>query len=198
MFTGIITAIGSLVAPLSETGVLQVRVPASFTQGVSLGDSIAVNGVCLTVTAFESESLRFDLSSETRARTTFNQTHAQQRVNLEKALKFGATLDGHLVSGHVDGVGHVTHIDPHSQGTHMVIAVPEALRRFLAVKGSMTVDGVSLTVNEVFADGFSVTLIPHTLEWTTLKEFDVGQRVNLEVDLIARYVERLLAERQLR
>jgi|CryBogDrversion2_5_1035270.scaffolds.fasta_scaffold00215_4 riboflavin synthase len=198
MFTGIITAIGSLVAPLSETGVLQVRVPASFTQGVSLGDSIAVNGVCLTVTAFESESLRFDLSSETRARTTFNQTHAQQRVNLEKALKFGATLDGHLVSGHVDGVGHVTHIDPHSQGTRMVIAVPEALRRFLAVKGSMTVDGVSLTVNEVFADGFSVTLIPHTLEWTTLKEFDVGQRVNLEVDLIARYVERLLAERQLR
>jgi len=195
MFTGIITAMGTLQAPLSASGVLQLQVPVSFVEGIKLGDSIAVNGVCLTVTAIGDDRLQFDLSSETIARTNFDRTEAGQRVNLEKALRFGATLDGHLVSGHVDGVGQVRRVEPGPLGTRMEIAVPDHCRRFLAVKGSMTVDGVSLTVNELTDDGFCVMLIPHTLEWTTLQYFSVGQRVNLEVDLIARYVERLLAQR---
>lgn len=196
MFTGIIEAVGTLAGVVRRGGDAHIRVDvAGLDLGdVQIGDSIAVNGVCLTVTALESGVFDADLSAETLARTTFADRHAGDEVNLEKALSVGQRLGGHLVSGHVDGVGQVRARESDGSSTVLTFEAPRALSRYIAQKGSICIDGVSLTVNRVDGARFSVSLIPHTLEQTTLDALRVGARVNLEVDLIARYLERLLAD----
>ncbi len=183
MFTGIVQAVGRIVrlAPHEiDCGRLELL-------DVAIGDSIAVQGVCLTVTSMAPHAFTADVSGETlRVSTGLDQPGP---VNLEKALRMGDALGGHLVSGHVDGVGEVLSRD----GGVVSFAVPAELARFVARKGSICVDGVSLTVNEVDGRRFDVNLIPHTLESTTLSRLAPGTRVNLEVDLLARYVERLMA-----
>jgi riboflavin synthase len=202
MFTGIVTAVGRIVdsAPLGterEHGRrLTVETPAGYLADVALGDSIALNGACMTVTSLDALSSRFtvDVSAESLARTAgLAQTGP---VNLEKALRANDRLGGHLVSGHVDGIGTVTHFAPVGESWELRVAAPKELARFVAYKGSITVNGVSLTVNRVDdrPDGceFSINLIPHTVAHTTLGTLAAGARVNLEADLIARYVERML------
>ena len=184
MFTGIVQAVGRIVRldPLEiDSGSLDLS-------DVAVGDSIAVQGVCLTVTALTGKGFSADLSPETR-RVTTGLERAGAAVNLEKSLALGDRLGGHLVAGHVDGVGEVL---SHAEGV-LRVSAPRELARYIARKGSICVDGVSLTVNRVEGDAFEVQLIPHTLEVTTLGRLAAGARVNLEVDLIARYVERLMA-----
>lgn len=183
MFTGIVQAVGRIVRlePLEiDCGTLDLA-------GVAVGDSIAVQGVCLTVTALTGKGFTADVSAETR-RVTTGLDRAGGAVNLEKALALGEKLGGHLVAGHVDGVGEVLSFE---DGVLRVRA-PRELARYIARKGSICIDGVSLTVNRVEAEAFEVQLIPHTLEVTTLGALRRGAKVNLEVDLIARYVERLM------
>jgi riboflavin synthase len=204
MFTGIITGVGQIVdsqplgADASHGCRLTLQTPAGYLDGVGLGDSIAINGACMTVTTFDVAAGRFtiDVSAESLARTVgLNQLG---RVNLEQALRSHDRLGGHIVTGHVDGVGDVTVFEPTGESWTLRIRAPRSLARFLAYKGSITVNGVSLTVNSVtdVADGsteFSINLIPHTIENTALGEIKAGSQVNLEVDLIARYVERMLS-----
>jgi riboflavin synthase len=189
VFTGIVQAIGTIV----RTAPLEVECPAFDLSGVALGDSICVQGVCLTVIAVTAAGFRADVSEETR-RVTAGLDRAGARVNLEKSLTLADRLGGHLVTGHVDGVGEVLTF---SSGV-LRIRVPHELARFIARKGSICVDGVSLTVNGVEGDVFDAFLIPRTQEVTTLGRLAAGARVNLEVDLVARYVERLLATSQSR
>lgn len=182
MFTGIVQAVGRIVrdAPLEvESGALDMS-------DVAVGDSICVQGVCLTVTGLTARGFTADLSAETRRVTAG--LHVRHEVNLEKSLSLAGKLGGHLVTGHVDGVGEVLSF----AGGVLRIAVPHGLSRYVARKGSISVDGVSLTVNRVDGDSFEVFLIPHTLKATTLGRLAAGAPVNLEVDLIARYVERML------
>jgi len=182
MFTGIVQAVGRIVRlnPLEiDCGTLELA-------GVAVGDSIAVQGVCLTVTSISPRGFTADLSAETLGVTTG--LDRQGEVNLEKSLALGDQLGGHLVTGHVDGVGEVLIC---AKGL-LQVRVPRELKRYIARKGSICVDGVSLTVNRVEDDRFEVNLIPHTLEVTTLGRLAAGSKVNLEVDLIARYVERML------
>jgi riboflavin synthase len=200
MFTGIITAIGRIrgIAPEStapEAGVrLEVDAQSLERADVGLGDSIALNGACLTVVGIDGATLAFDVSRETLARTVG--LDAPGEVNLEKALRFGDRLDGHLVSGHVDGTGTVVRFEAVGESYELVVRASTELARFIALKGSIAVDGVSLTINRVedTAEGcaFSINLIPHTLAMTTLKRLSPGVQVNLEIDTIARYVERML------
>lgn len=210
MFTGIISGVGRItqVAPIDGSDAssaagrrLQVESPAGYLDDVGLGDSIAINGACMTVTSFDAAAARFafDISAESLARTAG--LDAPGPVNLEKALRANDRLGGHLVSGHVDGIGIVSHFAPIGESWELRLQVARELARFIAYKGSITVNGVSLTVNRVsdLADDrseraceFSINLIPHTLDHTTLGTLAVGQRVNLEVDQIARYVERML------
>jgi len=199
MFTGIITGIGQIVeaAPAAQGKHLTVQAPAGYLDDVQNGDSIALNGACMTVTAFDAAASRFslDISAESLDKTAgLGQTGP---VNLEKALRAHDRLGGHLVSGHVDGIGVVSHFADLGGHWELRVLAPRELARFLAYKGSITVNGVSLTVNRVsdLADGceFSINLIPHTLQQTTLGGLQVGTRLNLEVDLIARYVERMLS-----
>lgn len=183
MFTGIVQAVGKIVSlePFEvDCGTLDMA-------GVAVGDSIAVQGVCLTVTALTSRGFTADVSAATLAVTTGLDRPGE--VNLEKALRMGEALGGHLVAGHVDGVGEVLKRD----GSVFRFAVPTELSRYVARKGSICIDGVSLTVNRVDGAAFEVNLIPHTLEATTLSRLAPGARVNLEADLIARYVERMLS-----
>jgi riboflavin synthase len=188
MFTGIVQAVGKIVraSPL-ELDCLNLDL-----SDVRVGDSICVQGVCLTVTALTSRGFTADISAETRA-VTVGLDRAGGQVNLEKSLALGERLGGHLVTGHVDGVGEVLTF---AEGV-LRVRIPAELRRFVARKGSICVDGVSLTVNRVDVDAFDAFLIPHTLEVTTLSRLCAGERVNLEVDLVARYVDRLLAEQAL-
>lgn len=202
MFTGIITGLGQItdVAPLgadpSHGKRLTVQAPAGYLDDVQLGDSIALNGACMTVTRFDAGDARFtiDVSAESLARTAGLDRPGP--VNLEKALRANDRLGGHMVSGHVDGLGTVTHFAPVGESWELRIEAPAELARFLVYKGSITVNGVSLTVNRVEdrASGceFSINLIPHTLEHTTLGRLAAGHPVNLEIDQIARYVERML------
>jgi riboflavin synthase len=199
MFTGIITGIGRIVEarPATQGKHLTVQAPAGYLDDVQDGDSIALNGACMTVTAFDAGASRFslDISAESLDKTAgLGQTGP---VNLEKALRAHDRLGGHLVSGHVDGIGVVSHFSDLGGHWELRVRSPRELARFLAYKGSITVNGASLTVNRVtdLSDGceFSINLIPHTLEQTTLGGLQVGTRVNLEVDLIARYVERMLS-----
>ena len=202
MFTGIVSSVGRIVdtRPLGEGAgfgrALSIEVPSGWLAGVSLGDSIALAGACMTVVSLDLPADRFavEISAESLARTSG--LDAPGEINLEKALRAGDRLDGHLVSGHVDGIGSVSHFAPVGESWELRVQAPSGLGRFLALKGSIAVDGVSLTVNRVAdaADAceFSVNLIPHTVQHTTLRNLAPGRRVNLEVDLIARYVERML------
>lgn len=193
MFTGLVEATGRVAAIEAKGGDLRLRI-ASDTLGftdVQLGDSIAVNGVCLTVVAFDAHGFDADVSTETLSRTTLGSWSAGRIVNLEKSLRFGDRVGGHLVSGHVDGVGRVVSVEADARATRWRFALPRTLSRFVAEKGSIAVDGVSLTVNVVGDDHFDVALIPHTQIVTAFAETAVGHDVNLEVDLLARYLDRL-------
>ncbi len=202
MFTGIITGLGRILEarPLgtgTQHGLrLVVEAPPGYLDDVASGDSIALNGACMTVTSLDAAACRFqvDISAESLARTAgLDQPGA---VNLEKALRANDRLGGHLVSGHVDGIGEVSHFAAVGESTELRVRAPRELARFIAYKGSITVNGVSLTVNRVSdtpdACELSINLIPHTLVSTTLGGLAAGKRVNLEIDLIARYVERML------
>ena len=193
MFTGIIEALGSIaeMSPADENMRLRVAAGGMPLADVKIGDSIAVNGVCLTVTELDAESFAVIVSPETLHCTTLASLTDGAKVNLEKALALGDRLGGHLVSGHVDGVGRV--IDCRDEGKSMRFAftVPLPLERYIARKGSVCIDGVSLTVNAVEGEAFSVQIIPHTRDHTLFGGYRVGDRVNIEVDLIARYLERL-------
>lgn len=203
MFTGIITGVGQIVdsqplgADASHGRRLTLQTPAGYLEGVGLGDSIAINGACMTVTTFDVAAGRFtiDVSAESLARTVGLDTLGT--VNMEQALRTHDRLGGHLVTGHVDGVGDVVVFEPVGESWLLRIRAPKTLARFLAFKGSITVNGVSLTVNQVDDEAggtaqFSINLIPHTIENTALGTLKAGSKVNLEVDLIARYVERML------
>jgi len=186
MFTGIVQAVGRIV----RTNPLEIDTAGLDLADVALGDSICVQGVCLTVTATRPRGFTADVSEETLRVTTGLERPGS--VNLEKALALGGKIGGHLVTGHVDGVGEVLR----RAGSVVAVRVPKPLARYVAAKGSICIDGVSLTVNRVDGDAFEVNLIPHTLEVTTLARLAPGVRVNLEVDLIARYVERMLPGRE--
>lgn len=191
MFTGIIQAVGHIkqVTPFDEDVKLIIETNDLDVSDVVVGDSIAVNGVCLTVVSLAKKQFEAHVSKETLSCTVGLDN--QRPVNLEKALRYSDRLGGHLVSGHVDGVGQVIKFEAVGDCYLLAVRAPHLLSRFIAVKGSITIDGVSLTVNDVEKDTFSVNLIPHTLEMTTLKHLGIGSRVNLEIDLIARYVERM-------
>jgi len=194
MFTGIIQAIGE-VAALQHQGTdyrLRIRTGTLDLGDVQLGDSIAVNGVCLTAVALPGDGFWADVSGETLAHTSFAELRVGSRVNLEKALTPTSRLGGHLVSGHVDGVGEVLSRGSDGRSVRFRIQAPAALARYIAAKGSITIDGVSLTVNAVAGAEFELNIVPHTLQETTLADFAPGRKVNLEVDVIARYLERLL------
>ncbi|MGY1490374.1 riboflavin synthase [Methylobacillus pratensis] len=191
MFTGIIQAQGHIktIIPHGDDARLVIDTGSLDLQDVAIGDSIAVNGVCLTVVTLGTDTFEADVSKETLSCTVGLDT--LREVNLEKALRLSDRLGGHLVSGHVDGVGQVIRFEPVGESMLLAVRAPNLLSRYIAVKGSITIDGVSLTVNHVDGDDFNVNLIPHTVEVTTLKGLGVGSRVNLEVDLIARYVDRM-------
>ncbi|MCC6608578.1 MAG: riboflavin synthase [Burkholderiales bacterium] len=193
MFTGIVTAVGRIErATPSEAGLrLTIDAGALDMRNVAIGDSIAVNGVCLTVIAAAGARFDVDVSQETIACTVG--LGAPGEVNLEKSLTLADRLGGHLVTGHVDGVGEVIAFDAVGDNRRLRVRSPAALAKYIARKGSVAVQGVSLTVNQVAGAEFEVNLIPHTLDATTLKRLAPGARVNLEVDLIARYVERMLS-----
>lgn len=194
MFTGIIESIGSVdeFKLRGNEWRLKVRCPTLDLSDVQLGDSIAVNGCCLTVTAFNSDSFCADVSNESISLTTFQTLKSGAKVNLEKALTPQTRLGGHLVSGHVDGVGELLSQDNDGGSWRLTFRVPDALARYIAQKGSICIDGTSLTVNTVEGACFSVNIIPHTQQATVIHTYRPGQRVNIEVDLIARYLERLV------
>jgi riboflavin synthase len=193
MFTGIVATTGRItqLQPLEEGLRLTVEAPALDLKDVALGDSIAHNGVCLTVIAKKKNAYQVDVSKETLDCTVGLDIEGGE-VNLEKAMRLSDFIGGHLVSGHVDGVGEVVKFEPVGESHLLVIAAPKKLAKYIARKGSITVDGVSLTTNKVKGRQFSINLIPHTVAVTTLKRLHPGAKVNLEVDLIARYVERML------
>ena len=194
MFTGIIQAIGRIAA--IESGEEDIRLHIETGKlplvGVSLGDSIATTGVCLTVTELPGDGFWADVSPETLSLTTLGGKGIGDAVNLETSLTLQTALGGHLVSGHVDGVGHVERIVEDARFWRVTIAAPENLARYIAMKGSICVDGTSLTVNQVDGASFELTIIPQTWEETVFSDYQAGSPVNLEVDVIARYLERLM------
>lgn len=195
MFTGIVQDVGRVVSREARGG--DVRLLIAFSQldpsGIRVGDSICVQGCCLTAVELRDRTFAADVSRETLSLTILGDLASGSPVNLEPSLKAGDPLGGHLVSGHVDGIGQIDAISEDARSTRVQLSVPAALSRYIARKGSVAIDGVSLTVNEVQGATFGINLIPHTQSVTTLGALRVGTRVNLEVDQIARYVERLLA-----
>jgi riboflavin synthase len=194
MFTGLIQALGHIVAIDTRGGDVRLRIDCANLNldGVNEGDSIAVSGVCLTALEIRDRSFAADVSRETLSRTSLGSSGVGTPVNLERSLTLATPLGGHFVSGHVDGVGRVARISDDARSQRWVFEIPEDLRRYVASKGSIALNGVSLTVNELYPDGFGVNLIPHTLAHTSFGGMRVGDPVNIEVDLLARYVERLL------
>ena len=194
MFTGIIEGVGSIASVEPRGGDVRLRIGTGTLpfDDVRLGESIAVNGVCLTVVAFDAASFEADASTETLALTTLGRLSAGAAVNLERAMRPNDRLGGHLVSGHVDGLGAVVSVHDDARAQRWRFSAPAALLRYIAKKGSICVDGVSLTVNEVDEAGFEVALVPHTVSHTAFGATKIGDAVNLEIDLVARYVERLL------
>ena len=194
MFTGIIQAIGEIRALESLAGDARLRVGTGKLdmEGVVPGDSVAVNGVCLTAALVEGSSFAADVSRETLSLTTLGDLKSGSGVNLEKALTLATPLGGHLVSGHVDGVGRVLDRREDARSVRFRIEAPSGLARYIAHKGSISVDGTSLTVNGVSGRVFDLNIVPHTLRETIMSEYGRGTRVNLEVDLVARYLERLM------
>ena len=191
MFTGIIQAVGHIdtITAFDEDLKLSIQAANLGLNDVQIGDSIAVNGVCLTVTRIDKTHFDVHVSKETLSVTTG--LNSKQAVNLEKALRLQDRLGGHLVSGHVDGVGQVTRFEQAGDCWLLAIRAPHEISKYIAKKGSICVDGVSLTVNSIAQDVFTMNIIPHTLEHTTFKHLKVADHVNLEIDLIARYVERM-------
>lgn len=197
MFTGIIEAVGALVTREPQEGDMRLHIATGRLDlsEVKLGDSIAVSGVCLTVVALPGDGFWADVSAETLSRSVLGGLALGAAVNLERALTPTTRLGGHLVSGHVDGIGTVLERSPEARSVRFAIQAPTRLARYIAEKGSICVDGVSLTVNRVEGAVFDLNIVPHTLQETTFGEFEAGRQVNLEVDIIARYLERLLEER---
>lgn len=195
MFTGLIEGVGQVVALEPRGGDMRLRIAVGSLPfaDVALGESIAVSGVCLTVIEFDAGAFAADASTETLALTTLGGMAVGQAVNLERAMRPTDRLGGHLVSGHVDGVGRVLSIHDDARAQRWRFSAPQALSKYIASKGSICVDGVSLTVNAVDDAGFEVALIPHTVAHTAFSTTPVGAKVNLEIDLVARYVERLLS-----
>lgn len=194
MFTGIIETVGLIGSIEPCNGDLRIFVQTGTLDliDLGLGDSVAVNGVCLTVVRLLQDGFWADVSQETLSRSSLAGLKQGARVNLEKALRANSRLGGHMVSGHVDGLGKVVLLSCDARSWLMRIQTPAALSRYIAEKGSITVDGVSLTVNAVADDCFDLNIVPHTMKMTIMSDYRVGQQVNLEIDLIARYVERLL------
>lgn len=197
MFTGLVAGKGKLLARKPSAGDLRLRFDISdcLAGPLASGESVAINGVCLTATAIDGLEFSADISTETLALTTLGELQIGAAVNVEPSLRVGQPLGGHLVTGHVDGVGEVTSLRRAARSWQIDIAAPPALVPYIAIKGSICVDGVSLTVNAVGQSGFMVNIVPHTAEITTLGGLEAGTRVNLEVDIIARYLEQLLAGR---
>jgi riboflavin synthase len=195
MFTGIVREIGVVRSAARSGGGMRLAVGAAL-EGLRVGDSISVNGACLTAEKVESGWFEASVTPETLARTTLGRVRPGDRVNLEPALRAGDPMGGHAVQGHVDAAGTVAEVTRQGESATMVFACPAELRRYLAPKGSVAVDGVSLTVAEVRSTGFSVALVRHTLQETTLGERKSGDAVNIEADVLAKYVEALLAARE--
>ena len=196
MFTGIIQAQGTIAA-IDKVGGdvrLSIRSDGLPFASYAVGESIAVNGVCLTATALRADGFDTDVSTETLSVTSLGDLVIGSKVNLEPSLSFGDRLGGHLVSGHVDCLAKVTAVTKDARSIRLVIDIPAEFARYVAKKGSVCVDGVSLTINAVSASSFDLNIIPHTAETTTINQYSVGTAVNIEVDMLARYVERLLAK----
>jgi riboflavin synthase len=195
MFTGIVTALGTVrsIAPLGSGQDMRLAITAPWpdTASIAIGASIGCSGCCLTAVELGADWFAADASAETLSKTTLGGWRAGTQVNLERSLRLGDELGGHLVSGHVDGVAEALSADPEHGSTRWIFRVPPALSRFIAVKGSIAVDGVSLTVNEVTADTFGVNIIPHTATVTGFGSLQPGGAVNIEIDMLARYVARL-------
>lgn len=194
MFTGIIQSVGKILSieKSATDSRFSVHLGTLDLSDITIGDSVAVSGVCLTAVEFGSNSMMADVSAETLSCTTLGQLTTEDRVNLELALRPSDRLGGHLVSGHVDGVGEVVERYQDGRSERINIVAPSALSRYIAAKGSVCVDGVSLTVNEVDGDRFGVNIVPHTIDQTNLGRCQAGVAVNVEIDVIARYLERLL------
>ena len=194
MFTGIVAAVGRVTQLEKRGGDLRLSVacPDLDMSDVQLGDSIATQGVCLTVVARGEQSYTADVSLESVERSTLGRLRLGQRLNLEKAMLATTRFGGHIVSGHVDGIGEIVECSPLGRAVNYRVRVADELLRYIAEKGSVTVDGISLTVNGLYADGFLLTIVPHTLAMTTLNDWRPGTAVNIEVDVLARYLERLL------
>jgi len=197
MFTGIIEELGAVVSLRAEGNVARLAVQADKVRDdLRIGDSLAVNGVCLTVERIEPAQLKLSMMPETLKRTTLGTLHPGDKVNLERALRLDGRLGGHLVAGHVDGIGALLRVEGVGEERVMTFSLPAAIAPFIAPKGSIAVDGISLTVVDVAHERFSVSLIRHTLTVTTLAALTIGARVNLEADMIARYLGALLAHRE--
>ena len=193
MFAGIVKAVGEILDQQDRGGdrSLTIGYPGAALGDLAIGASVAVNGVCLTVTALDAGRFTADVSAATLAVTTFGRLAPGARVNLEPSLKIGDSLDGHFVTGHVDGVAEIVAVAPVGRSTVLSVELPSPLARYVARKGSIALDGVSLTVNAVAERRFDVNIIPHTAAATVIGEYAVGSAVNIEVDVIARYLERL-------
>ncbi|MBE9564295.1 MAG: riboflavin synthase [Proteobacteria bacterium] len=199
MFTGIIESVGRInnIEPVGGDIRLNVGVGSLDMTDVQLGDSIAVNGVCLTAVEFDKNHFVADVSNETITLTSLKSLAAGSEVNLEKALLPTTRLGGHLVSGHVDGLGEVVSIKEESRSIQFIIKAPDELKHYIAMKGSICIDGTSLTVNSITDANFEINIVPHTQQRTIIKNYKPGTKVNLEVDLIARYLERLLTKQDI-
>ena len=194
MFTGLVREVGEVVSVEGDGRGVRLAVRAPLTAAdAALGDSVAISGVCLTVVEAPDGVVTFDAVPETLARTTLGRLDSGARVNVEPALRAGEPLGGHYVQGHVDGVGTVRSVEPEGDATRVWFDAPSEILRYAVEKGSITVDGTSLTVAALGGDAFAVALVPHTLRATTLGHLEAGDRVNLEVDVLAKYVERLVA-----
>ncbi|MDC0609903.1 riboflavin synthase [Vibrio sp.] len=198
MFTGIVEAVGTIAAitPKGEDVTIKINAGKLDMSDVKLGDSIATNGVCLTVISMSETSYSADLSIETLKKSGFAQNKVGDAVNLEKAMLVTSRFGGHIVSGHVDGVGEIVERNIVGRAIEFWVHYPHELAKFIAEKGSITVDGISLTVNDLRKDAFKLTIVPHTTSETTIDLFQVGRKVNLEVDVMARYIERLLSAKK--
>ena len=194
VFTGIVREVGRVASVHGDEGGVSLAVKApAIAPGVEVGGSVAVDGVCLTAESVDGDQIRFHAVPETLRRSSLGRLEVGSRVNLEPALRAGEPLGGHYVQGHVDGVGSVRAVAPEGEGIRVVVSAPAELIRYCVEKGSITMEGVSLTVASLDGDSFAVALIPHTLNETTLGEFEPGRVVNLEVDVLAKYVEKLIA-----
>jgi riboflavin synthase len=199
VFTGIVRELGAVVSAVEKGDgrTIVVRAPGT-AASTSVGDSVSINGCCLTAAAVDGEEISFHAVPETLARTTLRQLETDDRVNVESAVRAGEPLGGHYVQGHVDGVGRVQSVEAEGEGLRVFVEAPDDVLRYCVEKGSVTIDGVSLTVAELADDAFAVALVPHTIEVTTLSELVPGREVNVEADVLAKYVERLLPRGQTR